>query len=264
VSTTSTTYTITIKGHLDDHWSAWLDDLELTRHDDGTTTLTVAVADQAQLHGVLAGLRDMGAVLTELRARAPEPVAPAVERPLRTERLTLRAATAEDADATWRFRRLEEVSEWLTGHPTDLESYRAKFTTPDRLSTTLIIVLGDDPAGPVMGDLMLRRGDAWAQSEVADRGRGAEAEIGWVLDPGYTGHGYATEAVRELLRHCFEDLGLHRVTANCFFDNDASWRLMERLGMRRELHTVRESLHRSRGWLDGLGYAILDDEWPPG
>jgi RimJ/RimL family protein N-acetyltransferase len=53
------------------------------------------------------------------------------------------------------------------------------------------------------------------------------------------------------------------VTANCFLENDASWRLMERLGMRRELHTRRESLHRSGRWLDGLGYAILDDEWPP-
>jgi hypothetical protein len=30
---------------------------------------------------------------------------------------------------------------------------------------------------------------------------------------------------------------------------------------RRELHAVRESLHRSGRWLDTLGYAILDDEW---
>ena len=39
---------------------------------------------------------------------------------------------------------------------------------------------------------------------------------------------------------------------------------MERLGMRREIHTVRESLHRSGEWLDGLGYALLADEWPGG
>ena len=61
------TYAIRLDGHLDDHWSAWLGALDLTRHDDGTTTVTVPVADQAQLHGVLAGLRDIGAVLTELR-----------------------------------------------------------------------------------------------------------------------------------------------------------------------------------------------------
>jgi RimJ/RimL family protein N-acetyltransferase len=81
------------------------------------------------------------------------------------------------------------------------------------------------------------------------------------LHPDHAGQGYATEAVRELIRLCFEDLGLRRVTANCFADNEASWRLMERLGMRRELHAVHESLHRSGEWLDGYGYALLVDEW---
>ena len=31
--------------------------------------------------------------------------------------------------------------------------------------------------------------------------------------------------------------------------------------MRREIHTLQESLHRSGEWLDGLGYALLADEW---
>jgi RimJ/RimL family protein N-acetyltransferase len=84
--------------------------------------------------------------------------------------------------------------------------------------------------------------------------------IGYAMYEQFEGHGYATEAVRELIRLCFEDLGLRRVTANCFADNEASWRLMERVGMRREIHTVRESLHRSGRWLDGLGYALLADE----
>ncbi len=57
------------------------------------------------------------------------------------------------------------------------------------------------------------------------------------------------------------ELGLRRVTAGCFAANEASWRLMERVGMRREIHTVRESLHRSGEWLDGMGYALLADEW---
>jgi RimJ/RimL family protein N-acetyltransferase len=37
---------------------------------------------------------------------------------------------------------------------------------------------------------------------------------------------------------------------------------MERIGMRREQHLVREALHRSGEWLDSLGYALLADEWP--
>lgn len=55
-------------------------------------------------------------------------------------------------------------------------------------------------------------------------------------------------------------LKLRRLTANCFADNVASWRLMERVGMRRELHEVRGSLHRTEGWIDSLGYALLAEE----
>jgi len=265
MNTGPTTYAIRVDGHLDDHWSAWLGELDLVRDDDGTTTVTVPVADQAQLHGVLAGLRDMGAVLTDLRVtRAPDGSRrPVLERALRTERLSLRPATVDDADLTWRFRRLASVNEWLTGSPAGLGDHREQFAEPARLATMVIVTLGDDPAAPVIGDLMLRREDGWAQREVADRARGVQAELGWAFDPAYSGHGYATEAVRELLRYCFEDLGLRRVTANCFLDNDGSWRLMERVGMRRELHAVRESLHRSGRWLDGVGYAILAEEWTP-
>jgi RimJ/RimL family protein N-acetyltransferase len=108
---------------------------------------------------------------------------------------------------------------------------------------------------------MLRREDAWAQLDVADQARNTLAELGWVLDPTRTGQGYATEAVRELLRHCFQDLGVRRVTTNCFLANATSVRVMERVGMRRELHAVQGSLHRSGRWMDTVGYAILKAEW---
>ena len=262
---TATTYAIRVDGHLDDHWSAWLGELDMTHDDDRTTTLSVSIADQAQLHGVLAGLRDIGAVITELRTiGAPVPICPSVlEHPLHTERLTLRPATADDAEPTWKFRRLESVNEWLPGRSADLDGYRKLFCEPARLAAAVIVTLGHDTAGPIIGDFMLRREDAWAQRDVADRARLTQAELGWVLDPAYTGHGYATEAVRELLRHCFQDLGVRRVTANCFLDNDTSWRLMKRVGMRQEVHAVRESLHRSGRWLDTVGYAILKEEWSP-
>lgn len=52
-----------------------------------------------------------------------------------------------------------------------------------------------------------------------------------------------------------------RVTANCFDDNKASWRLMERVGMRRQIDAVRESLHRSGEWLGIVGNASLAEEW---
>jgi len=81
MNTAPTTYVIRVHGHLDDHWSAWLGEPDMTRDDDGSTTITASIADQAQLHGVLAALRDIGAIITELHiTAAPAPTLPAGAR----------------------------------------------------------------------------------------------------------------------------------------------------------------------------------------
>jgi len=175
--------------------------------------------------------------------------------PVRTERLTLRPAERRDAAPTFAFRSLPEVAMWMTAHNTDLDVWEAKFG--DRLKDTIII----EKDGVVIGDLMLEVQNPWAQAEVREQAAGTLVEIGYVLDPAYAGQGYATEAVREELRICFEELGVRRVIAQCFADNVASWRLMERLGMRREQHTKQDSLHRNGEWLDGMMYALLAEEW---
>jgi hypothetical protein len=59
----STCYQLRFGGHLDQHWSAWFDGLTLTHESDGTTSLSGLVADQAQLHGLLMKVRDLGVTL---------------------------------------------------------------------------------------------------------------------------------------------------------------------------------------------------------
>jgi hypothetical protein len=56
-------YLVRVAGHLDPHWSAWFGDFTLTRETDGTTTLGGIVADQAELHGLLVKVRDLGVTL---------------------------------------------------------------------------------------------------------------------------------------------------------------------------------------------------------
>jgi len=63
----TTSYEIRVGGHLDDHWSTWLDGLTITREADGTTTLRAPVTDQAQLHGLLAKVRDLGTTLISVK-----------------------------------------------------------------------------------------------------------------------------------------------------------------------------------------------------
>jgi hypothetical protein len=64
-------YEIRVAAHLDDRWSGWFDDLTLTAHRDGTTSLTGPVADQAQLHGLLAKIRDLGLTLVSVEVLTP-------------------------------------------------------------------------------------------------------------------------------------------------------------------------------------------------
>ena len=61
-----TAYQLRIAGHLDQHWAPWFGDLILTHEDDGTTSLTGVIADQAELHGVLTKIRDLGVTLISL------------------------------------------------------------------------------------------------------------------------------------------------------------------------------------------------------
>jgi len=70
------TYQVLVAGHLDDHWSDWLGAHALTHNDDSTTTLTLMAVDQTQLHGVLAGVRDLGVDLLELHRVGNAPTAP--------------------------------------------------------------------------------------------------------------------------------------------------------------------------------------------
>ncbi|KRF20024.1 GCN5 family acetyltransferase [Nocardioides sp. Soil797] len=180
-----------------------------------------------------------------------------MEWPLLTERLLIRPAEWEDAETTWPFRRLPEVNNWITRAAVDHDEYVDLFRRPSSLDLTLVI----ERDLQVIGDLMLHVNDPWSQVEVREQAVGTQAELGWTLDPAHSGRGYATEAVEALITACFEQLELRRITAECFAENTASWRLMERLGMRREAHTRKDSLHRSGEWKDGLLYAILREEW---
>ena len=179
-ATAPITYVIRVRGHLDGDRSASLAGLSITRDSGDTTTITGLIADKAQLHRALAALGETGATLLELRTLEPRTdetqtdshpgtTCAVLERPLHTERLTLRPAILTDADITWKFRQLDSVNEWLTGCPSDIAGYRGLWSDRARLATTVVIQLGRDRDAEVIGDFMLRREDAWAQLEMANK-----------------------------------------------------------------------------------------------
>lgn len=74
-------YEIRLKGRLDARWTAWFEGLSLTCESDGTTLLSGPIADQAELHGVLRKVRDLGLPLLSVTQVEPNQVdAPTAER----------------------------------------------------------------------------------------------------------------------------------------------------------------------------------------
>ena len=87
-----------------------------------------------------------------------------------------------------------------------------------------------------------------------------QGEIGFLFHPDHHGRGYATEAAELLLQLAFEEFTLHRVIGRLEPRNEASVRVLERLGMRREAHFVENEFVKGE-WQSELVYALLEREW---
>lgn len=91
-----------------------------------------------------------------------------------------------------------------------------------------------------------------------------EAEVGWILHRDYWNQGFGTEMGKRIIEFGFKGLGLHRIIAHCDTENYGSYRVMERIGMRREgcfLEARPANKFSDKKYGDEYSYAILRDEW---
>jgi RimJ/RimL family protein N-acetyltransferase len=86
------------------------------------------------------------------------------------------------------------------------------------------------------------------------------ANLGYWVHPDHWGKGYATEAASLAVTHGFEELALHRVSATIVADNEASKRVVEKLGFVHE-GTKRDDAFVGGEYVDREVYAVLVDEW---
>ncbi|WP_299445011.1 GNAT family N-acetyltransferase [uncultured Phycicoccus sp.] len=177
--------------------------------------------------------------------------------PLAAPPLTIRPMTLEDVDPYLAWRNAPEVSRWLMHTRSDGATLRDELAgEPDPNELTLVGVL--DGRVVAAGYLSVRDGMGQDLGSAHVR---SEALLGWNVDPAVHRRGFGTRMAEALLAVAFDELAVHRVTAGCFADNEGSWRVMERVGMRREQHGVQDSWHAELGWVDGYTYAMLRSEW---
>ena len=158
-------------------------------------------------------------------------------RVLHTERLTLRPFTVDDAEAMFAgWANDPEVTKYLTWTPHDnIEVTRA-----------LLSLWQEEAKRPETYNwAIVRRGDAGDEligniSLLAVDEHHEQAELGYCMARKYWGKGIMTEALREVLRYAFVEVGFYRITGRHAAQNIGSARVQEKGGLRYE-GTMREA-----------------------
>lgn len=166
------------------------------------------------------------------------------QQPLVTERLILRAFRAEDAGDLFDYLSNPQTYRFEPGEPIDRDEAvhpaRDMAISPDFWAVEL------KARGKVIGQIYLK------QIEPLEI---LTCELGYILSPAFQRQGYASEAAGALVSHSLTAGGMHRVVAHCNPDNVASWKLLEKIGFRREGLLHKNIFFRR----DSLGQPIWTD-----
>ena len=168
---------------------------------------------------------------------------------IETQRLLIRHFRPDDWKAVYEYMSDLEVTAYLPeGYFTEAQTRDFLARNADKHAEAFAVTLKGEKA--LIGHMLFH---PWFAPQTY--------EIGWVFNKRYHRQGYATEAADVLLEHGFETLRLHRVIATCQPENVPSYRVMEKLGMKREGH-FRKCIYRGEDhWWDEYFYALLAEEW---
>ena len=148
--------------------------------------------------------------------------------PVETDRLRLRSLQPADAERLFEIYGDAETMRHVgrTGRPiADLDATRRAVDTIRRNEAMHgfgLWAIEEREGDPLVGVAGL----AWVE------GHGPDVEAAYILRRDRWGRGYATEALREVLRIGHGELGLERIVALAYMENDASRRVMGKAGMR--------------------------------
>lgn len=171
---------------------------------------------------------------------------------IETDRLILRNYKQSDVGDYFAYMSLSSTAQHEDFEPYSLDE--CKKVVGERLCDDAFWMAELKENGRVIGDICYREG-AYETYEIA-----------YDFNPAYGKKGYATEACKALIDYIFFTLKGRRLYIGVNEDNTASWRLLERLGLRREAHCIEDVAFKkdSAGnpiYVNSYFYAMLKREW---
>ena len=172
---------------------------------------------------------------------------------LKTERLTLRQIADADAEAYYRaLSALPHTSSWT-------ESLEAQSVQTTRNAIRAYNNYFAHSKTNIPWVLVDRKGHLVGFVKLCNIQNRSKAEIGYWLAKPQWGKGLMTEALTAILTFAFDSLGLHRVYATTHIDNEASQRVLERVGFQKE-GVLRKHGRRQGQWVDSVLYGRLNTD----
>jgi RimJ/RimL family protein N-acetyltransferase len=176
--------------------------------------------------------------------------------PVETDRLILRPFERSDLDGLCAYHTLPAVQRYVCSRTRDhnevanalnIMRSHVSLQRPGDTITLAMVRKGDKR---LIGHVSLQWSDATA----------GQGEVRFVINPSYSGQGFAAEALKAVFNLAFDHFRIHRVFARCEGRNDHSIKLLQQLGMRLEAHYREHALFQGE-WDEELHFAILDREW---
>jgi ribosomal-protein-alanine N-acetyltransferase len=182
-----------------------------------------------------------------------------VSETITAERLVLREPRDEDAPALLAYyvRNDERFARWEPERVDDLD-YHLRWIAWRRGESALGRGRSFLALDPAANDALA----AIVNLYQIDHGASHSAVLGYSADGGYEGKGYASEAVQAVVKHAFETLQLHRVTANYQPTNERSAKLLRRLGFVVEGY-ARDMLYMRGTFRDHVLTSLANPAWQP-
>ncbi len=170
---------------------------------------------------------------------------------IETKRLIVRRFTPEDYSDLYEYLSEPEIYTFEPGKPVSIDEAKSLALERSQGSDFMAVELKEKKK--MIGHLYFKQAEpAWLLTW----------ELGYIFNPKFQRHGYGSEAAAALTAYGFEHFNIHRIMARCNPENPASWKLLERVGFKREgsfrkFGFVHTDENGAPIWTDAYEYSLL-------